>query len=317
MPDAACTTLTSDGAGTANQVAKFSAPCNLEPSAIVESGGNVGIGTTAPAANLDVNGTAAMRGTLTMHPRGAATSAAGADSYPVDLMASSFDSTVSSAITQHFRWQAEPAGNDTANPGGALSLLYASGSGAPAETGLSIGNTGLLTFTAQQTFPGTGSVTSVGSGAGLTGGPITSSGTLGIASGGVSNAMLANPSLTVKAGTDLTGGGRVALGGSTTLNLDTAEVPQLNSANTFTGNQTVNGVVSGTQFVSSVATGAAPLVVGSTTQVKNLNASLLGGFSAGNFQPVGAYATLGANAFTGNQSVTGNVTATGTLQGGV
>jgi hypothetical protein len=63
-------------------------------------------------------------------------------------------------------------------------------------------------------------VTSVGSGAGLTGGPIAGSGTLSIATGGVSNAMLQNSSLTVKPGTALVGGGAVSLGGSTTLNLD-------------------------------------------------------------------------------------------------
>ncbi len=87
---------------------------------------------------------------------------------------------------------------------------------------------------------GGGTVTSVASGAGLTGGPITTSGTLSIATGGVSNTMLANPSLTVTAGTGLTGGGAVTLGGSTTLNVDTTKVPQLSAANTFTGNQTIN-----------------------------------------------------------------------------
>jgi hypothetical protein len=87
----------------------------------------------------------------------------------------------------------------------------------------------------------TGTVTSVASGSGLTGGPITSTGTLSIATGGVSNAMLANSSITVKAGTDLTGGGTVSLGGTTTLNLNTADVPQLASANAFTAGQTING----------------------------------------------------------------------------
>ena len=64
-----------------------------------------------------------------------------------------------------------------------------------------------------------GTVTSVGSGAGLTGGPITGSGTISIAPGGVTNAMLVNPSLTVAAGAGLNGGGSVALGGSVTLSL--------------------------------------------------------------------------------------------------
>jgi trimeric autotransporter adhesin len=113
-------------------------------------------------------------------------------------------------------------------------------------TAFEVNNTGQVTFVSGQAFPGTGTVTSVGSGAGLSGGPITARGSLSIASGGVTNSMLANPSLTVAAGTDLTGGGKVALGGTTTLNLDTTKVPQLNAANTFTGNQTVNGNLSAT-----------------------------------------------------------------------
>jgi len=42
----------------------------------------------------------------------------------------------------------------------------------------------------------------------------------------------------VTAGTDLTGGGT---SGTVTLNVDTTKVPQLNTPNTFTSNQTVNG----------------------------------------------------------------------------
>jgi trimeric autotransporter adhesin len=117
-------------------------------------------------------------------------------------------------------------------------------------TAFEVNGKGLITFVSGQAFPGTGTVTSVGSGAGLAGGPITGSGTLSIASGGVANSMLANPSLTVAAGTGLTGGGRVALGGTTTLNLDTTKVPLLNAANTFTGNQTVNGNLSATGVVT-------------------------------------------------------------------
>jgi hypothetical protein len=108
-------------------------------------------------------------------------------------------------------------------------------------SGFSIDPTGKVHFVAGQTFPGAGTVTSVGSGAGLTGGPITTSGTLSIATSGVTNAMLANPSLTVTAGTALTGGGSVALGGSTTLNVDTTQVPLLGAFNTFTSGQVIDG----------------------------------------------------------------------------
>jgi len=47
-------------------------------------------------------------------------------------------------------------------------------------TAFSIGSTGLVTFAAGQMFPGTGSVSAVNSGLGLTGGPITTTGTLSI-----------------------------------------------------------------------------------------------------------------------------------------
>jgi hypothetical protein len=85
-------------------------------------------------------------------------------------------------------------------------------------TAFAVSSTGKVTFVAGQTFPGTGTVTKVNSGAGLTGGPITGSGTLSIANSGVTNAMLAHPSLTVTAGAGLSGGGAVALGSSVTLN---------------------------------------------------------------------------------------------------
>jgi hypothetical protein len=99
---------------------------------------------------------------------------------------------------------------------------------------------------------GSGTVTSVGSGAGLTGGPITGAGTLSIATSGVSNAMLANPSLTISPGTALTGGGPVALGGSATLSLDTTKVPLLAAANTFSTNQTVNGTLTAASSGNSI-----------------------------------------------------------------
>ncbi len=54
----------------------------------------------------------------------------------------------------------------------------------------------------------------------------------------------------VTAGTDLTGGGS---SGSVTLNLDVTKVPQLAAANTFTGNQTVNGNLSATGLVTGSA----------------------------------------------------------------
>jgi len=209
----------------------------------------IGINTTSPGSTLDVKGGSTVRGLFSLPATNTATVSQGYSSQPQRLQASSFNSNSVSAVTQNFQWQAESINNDTANASGTLNLLFGQGSSTPAETGLNIASNGQITFANGQTFPGV--VTEVGSGAGLTGGPITSTGTLSIATGGVTNSMLANPALTVAAGTDLTGGGLVPLGGSTTLSLDTTKVPQLGTANSFTGNQSVTGNVSATGMVSA------------------------------------------------------------------
>ena len=160
------------GSGTADYVPKFTGTTTIGNSKIFQTvGGDIGIGTTTPTAELDVKGTGDIRDTLTLFPK-----------------------STHATLSVH-------------------------------GTAFEVSSTGLVTFISGQTFPGAGTVTSVASGAGLTGGPITKSGTLSIASAGVTNTMLKNPSLTVTAGTDLTGGGAVSLGGSTTLNLDTTKVP--------------------------------------------------------------------------------------------
>ena len=95
---------------------------------------------------------------------------------------------------------------------------------------------------------GSGTVTSVASGAGLTGGPITGSGTLSI---------------------------------------NTAVVPQLNAANTFTGNQMVSGTLSATGVVS-----------GSGFQIAGTGPGVL--FAFGSSTPRNAFV-----GFAGNTTMTG------------
>src|SRR6516162_10063947 len=216
--------------GTANTIPLFTTPTNIQNSILTQTG------------KTGVN----VGGKLNLPATGTANSSKGFNSQPGDFVASVFNSGTSTAVPQTFQWQAEPVNNDTTTASGTLNLLFGQGTGLPTETGLKINSKGVLSFATGQTFPGTGTVTSVGSGAGLTGGPITTAGTLSIANAAVNNSMLANPALTVNAGTDLLGGGLVSLGGSTTLNLDTTKVPQLNTPNTFTGNQTVNGNLSAT-----------------------------------------------------------------------
>jgi hypothetical protein len=155
---AACSSLTADGTATANQVSKFTAPCTIHQSLIFDNGTNVGIGNTSPAAKLDVSGGATVRGALTLPATGTATSSTGSKSNPLDALASAFNSSSKAAVSQHFRWQAEPVGNNTSSPSGKFNLLFASGSNTPAETGLSINKSGQITFASGQTFPG-GTVT--------------------------------------------------------------------------------------------------------------------------------------------------------------
>lgn len=96
----------------------------------------------------------------------------------------------------------------------------------------------------------------------------------------------------VTAGTDLTGGGT---SGKVTLNVDTTKIPQLGTANSFTGNQTVNGTVAATAFT------------GNGAGLTNVNATQLGGAAASTF------ATLNSNTFNGTQFIGGAGTSA-TLQ---
>jgi hypothetical protein len=89
-------------------------------------------------------------------------------------------------VPQNFRWQAEPVGNNSANTSGSLNLLFGAGSNPINETGLNIASNGKITFVNGQTFPGTGTVTSVGMSAPnsdftVSGSPVTGAGTLGLA----------------------------------------------------------------------------------------------------------------------------------------
>ncbi len=261
------------------------------------------------------------------------------------MTASAFNSGTGLAVPQNFQWQAEPVGNNSSTASGSLDLLFSQGTNKLAETGLNIASNGQITFAKGQTFPGTGdgTVTSVGSGAGLTGGPITTAGTLSIANAGVTNAMLVNPSLTVTANSPLSGGGSVSLGGTTSLGLKSCAANQVlefvsgawTCTNAATG--TVTSVGSGAGLTGGPITTAGTLSIatGGVTNAMLVNPSLTvtagTGLSGGGAVALGGsttlalacngcasgsalsalpftcspFATLGANNFTGNEGVTG------------
>jgi hypothetical protein len=153
----AATDVTTTG-GTLNYLPIFSGADTVIDSAVFQTGsgtmGKVGIDTTTPATQLDVNGAGTIRGTLSLPATGVATAGGGKNSQGLNIVASSFSSTSSTALNQVFRWQAEPAGNNTTAPSGTLNLLYGLGATTPSETGLKLNSKGIFTFATGQTFPG-------------------------------------------------------------------------------------------------------------------------------------------------------------------
>jgi hypothetical protein len=247
---------TPGGATTSNDAnAVVVAPSGLPPaSTVTTTGGTVNAiplftaGTNIQNSILTQSTTSAINvgGKLNLLATGTATASGGKNSQPEVMVASVFNSGTSTAVPQKFEWQAEPSNNDKTTASGTLNLLYGSGTAAPAETGLKINNKGQITFASGQSFPGAGSITGV------------------------------------TAGTDLKGGGT---SGTVTLNLDTTKVPQLNAANTFTTNQTVNGNVA----ASGAVTGASSTFDGSTIGVSSTG-SQYGGIFATYTGGTGLYA---------------------------
>lgn len=266
------------GVGTVDYIPMWDTTSDIIDSVIFQKSSEIGIGTTSPAATLDVAGKGDVRDTLTLFPKSTDNTLAVSGT----TFAISSAGKVTFVSGQTFPGTGTITGITTASgsglsgggTSGTLSLkipsagvtnamladskitLNANSAGGLTTPGvMTLGSTytiGLKACTSKQILQysgtawacasaGTGTVTSVASGAGLTGGPITGSGTLSIATGGVTNAMLADSKVTVTAGTDLTGGGAVSLGGSTTLNVDTTKIPTLGSANAFSAAQTING----------------------------------------------------------------------------
>jgi len=211
-----------------------------------------------------------VQGEVALAPAGSATAAQGFNSSPLDLQASSFDGANSQQ--QVFRWQAEPASNNTAAPSGTLNLLFGGSGGKPAETGLSVAANGIITFAPGQSF------------AGVSGGPITG----------------------VTPGAFLTGGGT---SGNVTLGLNSsltdARYAQLAAANTFTGNQTVVGNLDST---GNVAARSLSVVqpVGGGFNLLLFNVDTAGNMTAGNGTILGNL-FAGNTTLSGNLGVSGTV----------
>jgi len=166
---------TPSGTGTVNTVPLWTAASTLGNSKITQGTAGIGINQATPAAMLDVNGTATIRGALTLPATATATATAGASSQPLELTASTYKNP-GGAVAQNFVLQAASSGNNTAAPSASLNLLFGSGTTTPAATGLSIAPNGKITFASGQTFPGAGSGTITGI---TTTSPLSGSGTSG------------------------------------------------------------------------------------------------------------------------------------------
>ena len=270
-PGASPLTGTLTGAGTTDFLPLWTSSSNIGNSVLFQSGtgstAKVGINTTTPGATLDVRGGTNIEGLLDLPATGTATASGGKISQAQNFVASSYNSGTAAAVSQTFQWRAEPAGNNTATPSGTLSLLFGSGTSSPAETGLKLSNKGLFSFATGQTFPGTGTLTGIttASGSGLVGGGTGGTLNLGLKtcsanqvlqylSGAWTCSNAGTGTVTsVASGTGLTGG---PITGSGTLSLAShacasgsalSALPFTCSpfatpgANTFAGNQTVNG----------------------------------------------------------------------------
>jgi hypothetical protein len=145
-------------------------------------------------------------------------------------------------------------------------------------TAFEVDNTGLVTFVSGQTFPGTGTITGVTAGTGLTGGGNSGNVSLSVPNSGITNALLQNSSLTVNPGGGMTGGGKISLGGSAILGLQNCSANQVlefisgawTCANAGSG--TITGVTAGTDLTGGGNSGNVTLNL-DTTKVPQLAAA--------------------------------------------
>jgi hypothetical protein len=141
-------------------------------------------------------------------------------------------------------------------------------------TAFNIDQTGKMTFISGQTFPGAGTITGIttAGGSGLSGGGTSGTLNLKVPTGGITNAMLQSPTITLNANAagGVTTPGAMTLGGTFTLGLKACSTKQIlqfngtswNCANAGTG--TVTSVASGTGLTGGPITSSGTLKVDPT-----------------------------------------------------
>jgi hypothetical protein len=309
---------TPTGGGTANFIPLWTSTTNLGNSKIYQaSGGFVGINTTTPQLQLDVNGNSIFRGSVQLPPQGTATASAGQPSRSFQYQASVFNSSTNAAQNEAFAFRATPATNDTSAPTAKLDLYYGPGGGTLNDTGLSISNSGLLTFAAGQTFPGasasvnelnlpnttsaTNGVIKLGGQTFLNNAGATTNSFVGAGAGGSAevsgvsnnNTGVGDAALSSnKTGTNNTAAGASAMSGATSSNYDTAYGVQAMEFETTGGSNTAVGYAAGlteqtgafNTFIGANADASAPnlthaTAIGAGAIVQESNAIVLGGIN--------------------------------------
>jgi hypothetical protein len=257
------------GKGNVDFIPMWNTASDLIDSLIFQKRSNVGIGTTSPAATLDINGKGDVRDTLTLFPKGTdSTLAINGTTFTVDQTGK-----VTFVSGQTFPGAGTITGISTANSSGLQ------GGGAQGSLNLSVKSAGItnpmlqhssLTIPVTAPLTGGGSVALGAAGTALAIKPcpanqvLLSNGTTWSCAGVGTGTITA-----VTAGTDLTGGGS---SGSVTLNLDTTKIPLLKATNTFVGNQTITGNLSDTGNISASGsvTGQTGSFVASTPLFTNI-----------------------------------------------
>lgn len=279
------------GKGTIDFIPMWDSASDIIDSIIFQKTSEIGINTTAPAATLDVNGKADLRDTLTLFPKstdstlavngtlfkiastGAVTFISG-QKFPGAGTITGITTATGSGLsgggtTGTLSLKVPSAGITNAMLADSKITLNSSTAGGLTTPGaMTLGTTytiGLKTCSANQVLQysgtawacssaGTGTITGVTAGTGLTGGGTT--GSVSLTNTGI---------LSLTAGTGIT----VSSGQTPTLAVNTAVVPLLSAANAFTGNLSsagelaAGGVPNGNVASGTIEVDAAHLNTGS------------------------------------------------------
>jgi hypothetical protein len=287
------------GTGTSNYLPLWTSGSNLGVSKIYQAnGGFVGINTNTPLLQLDVNGNSIFRGSFQMAAQGTASASAGQPSHSFQWQSSVYNSSTNAADNLAFGFRTVPDQNNVASPTAKLDLFYGPGGGTLNDLGLSIANTGLVTFVPGQVFSGSvnlgpsGSILSDGAqliGSGDFGNQVFGAGALPNQSGSEGNVAIGQNALSSLTGAnDDVAIGRSALSAATTAGGNIAVGAEALLMQT-TG---YSNVAVGRFALESTTTGGANVAVGNGAGLSNI-------YGAGN-----TFLGNSADGFTGAENST-------------